>query len=431
MYKLKCNAFDFSTKINNPDEVKQEGEKAFSQFANTLFDLDQLIVLAGSGTSLTFNDTDNSIAPSMWDLWQACKTFAKFQEVLDLVGYSQKANSDFYEDPDGDDENGQPIIRRTSLPEDNIELLLSLVDHHLEFGVLKDEESTLLKTFRTHAIQTVFDKTNFVATDAHLKKTDEKWYAHRSFIHKLARRSNKQTRLKVFTTNYDTAFEKAASDVGFVVIDGFEFNQPYRFNPTWFHYDIVRRTENRNQNGAYLTNVLHLYKLHGSVDWRYANGEVIKASAENINGEKVIIYPSSSKYKASYSTPYLDMISAFTHALQQPKTGVICLGFGFNDEHLNNAITMALRTNSDLHLLVATRSLFPNEGTSSSFNATSKKLLESLIAAGDPRIAMADMTFADFVSRLPARQTQTPQDKLQEALRQAFAQTHVAGAENE
>jgi len=38
----------------------------------------------------------------------------------------------------------------------------------------------------------------------------------------VGRRSAQQQRLKLFTTNYDLAFEHAASNTGFVVIDGRE-----------------------------------------------------------------------------------------------------------------------------------------------------------------------------------------------------------------
>ena len=52
------------------------------------------------------------------------------------------------------------------------------------------------------------------------------WVSHDKFMRAVGRRSAQQQRLKLFTTNYDLAFEHAASNTGFVVIDGFEFLTP-------------------------------------------------------------------------------------------------------------------------------------------------------------------------------------------------------------
>ena len=55
-------------------ELKDDAEKAkyFGSYINKILDVDNLIILAGSGTSLTFNVTGSAvIAPSMWDLWNS------------------------------------------------------------------------------------------------------------------------------------------------------------------------------------------------------------------------------------------------------------------------------------------------------------------------------------------------------------------------
>ena len=108
----------------------------------------------------------------------------------------------------------------------------------------------------------------------------------------------------------------------------------------------------------------------------------------------LFIYPSSTKYQSSYNSPYLDMMSAFLNVLQKPKTALICIGFGFNDDHLNNAITMALRTNPEIMLMVVTLDLFDEN---KSFNSNIRKFLLNLINGNDSRIMLVDSAFSEFV----------------------------------
>ncbi len=95
--------------------------------------------------------------------------------------------------------------------------------------------------------------------------------------------------------------------------------------------------------------------------------------------------------------------------MQKPKTAILCLGFGFNDKHINNAIIMALRTNPELLLMVGTRSLFAEQ---SSFNEDIKKLLMRAVEAGDSRISLIDSDFATFVDKLPERNKPTPEEEI-------------------
>ncbi|MFQ1935875.1 SIR2 family protein, partial [Aeromonas veronii] len=290
----------------------------------------------------------------------------------------------------------------------DIELLLSLCDSYLTLKCLSSADQECVEAFLKAAKVAILEHTNFVdrvATDG--------WTAHNTFVGVLGRRSPKQKRLKLFTTNYDLAFEMAASNTGMIVIDGFEFSNPSRFNPAWFHYDIVNRSQATEKGGAYLPNIVHLYKIHGSVDWVRTSQGVQKRSALNTTeGEPVFIYPSSSKYQSSYDSPYLDMMAAFLDALQKPKTALLCVGFGFNDKHINSAITMALRTNPELMVMAATKDPFSVNG---SFNSAIRSQLMNVIKAGDSRVAIADCTFDVFASLLPNRHKPTPEESLLKA----------------
>lgn len=391
MTEQEKNTVIFKPSEENTDKKGQES--AAKSFLSSLLEMDNLLVLAGSGTSLTFNPDENNnwIAPGMWDLWNECKKINDFDDVKTTVQY------DTVQIQKNDDGSAK----------DNIELLLSLVDHHLLFEK-DDAKESPLQTFKKSAIDSIFNATNFVQKNA--TELEKKWSSHNQFINKLGLRKIKQSRLKIFTTNYDMAFEQAASNEGFVVIDGFDFGQPQRFNPMWYEYDIVRRADRQGQNGSYLESVVHLYKLHGSCDWRRVKNEVVKSATDSAEGDKVIIYPSSNKYKSSYDSPYLDMISSFTQALKQPNTALICVGYGFNDEHLNNAITMALRTNTSMHLLAVSPSMF----TKDVLQHASFKMLHKLITENkSKRVGLLAANFSEFVNLIPAHVHQDPDVLLQ------------------
>lgn len=378
----------------------QKQLEPFLKFVNQMLDAENLIVLAGSGTSLTFNEETKKIAPSMGDLWESCKNLAPFlfSEVLAAVNYEEVAGT--WED--GTQKN-------------DIELLLSLCDAYIPLKNLDENQQTKVTSFLKQAKDKILEETSFV----HNVPTD-KWVTHNNFLRTLGRRSPKQKRLKIFTTNYDLAFEVAASNTGQIIIDGFEFSKPQRFNPSWYNYDIINRSQASEKGGAYLPNVVHLYKLHGSVDWAKTNKGVYKKDSlttEEI--EPVFIYPSSTKYQSSYDSPYLDMMAAFLEAMQKPKTAVLCIGFGFNDKHINNAITMALRTNPELMVMVATKDPFNEKG---SFNSDTRTQFINAINSGDSRIALVDCAFDVFTELLPNRHIPSPEESLLAMFEQVISQ---------
>jgi hypothetical protein len=85
--------------------------------------------------------------------------------------------------------------------------------------------------------------------------------------------------VKLFTTNYDLCIETAGLRLGVVLIDGFSHSAEQRFNRDHFGHDIVRRAASSTK-ADYLDGVFHLYKLHGSVDWRRRADEVVIRSLD-------------------------------------------------------------------------------------------------------------------------------------------------------
>lgn len=95
--------------------------------------------------------------------------------------------------------------------------------------------------------------------------------------------------------------------------------------------------------------MLHLYKLHGSLDWTKEKNKIIQQPNSD---SPLIIYPASEKYESSYEQPYFEMMSRFQQALRKENTLLIVIGFGFQDKHIQNVIIEAVEQNPSFQLLI-------------------------------------------------------------------------------
>jgi hypothetical protein len=239
--------------------------------------------------------------------------------------------------------------------------------------------------------------TNFLAHDHPLP-------VHAEFLRRAARRPQRKSRMKVFTTNYDRCYEEAGRQGRYVVVDGFSHTFPPTFDAIHFTYETVRRMGDTESFDP-IPNCFHLYKLHGSVDWQRhePSGEIMKWTA---GGKPVLIYPRNSKYELAFEQPYLEMIGAFQTAVREPDTGLLVMGFGFNDNHLAEPIMSAIRSNLSMKIVVVSPGLAPwNNGVTNGpgESGINKYLgqLKNLAAAGDARITLLNCGFEHVVPFVP------------------------------
>ena len=219
-----------------PDAENEHGQMHRDRLQRLLAEVllsENLLILAGLGTTLCLNRNGApQVAPTMSDLWStaAGKSGAAFEPLKARVGYSPAPESD------------------------NIEALLSRCQLYQELT-----PDVAVKQFIEDTEALIVAKCRFVndATDLRV---------HEAFLRRVARRSTRQPRTKIFTTNYDLCFETAASRTRFVVVDGFSHTQPQEFDGSYFGFDFVRREQDRDAPD-YIPNVFHLHKMHGSVDW--------------------------------------------------------------------------------------------------------------------------------------------------------------------
>lgn len=314
----------------------------------------------------------------------------------------------------------------------DIETLLSLCKMKLELVTASAAEAEKKETkgpfrkltnFIQKAEKAILSKVDFVSGNTELT-------THKSIIQKLAKRAVEKPRVKLFTTNYDLCLEEAASRLGVILIDGFSHSAEQRFNRDYFHHDLVRRPISGTR-ADYIDGVFHLYKLHGSIDWRRrADSVVIRSrSPDNSVLKPVLIYPRSTKYQEAFETPYLDMFAALQGALREPDTTVIVSGFGFADDHISSPIWSALESNLSLRFIMVDPSYIPPQELDAiepahfiKANISGQKAYQNkimrLVQEGDSRITVMNGRFEDLVDALPTIAGETDRQRLENRLDQ-------------
>jgi hypothetical protein len=328
---------------------------------------ENLLVLCGLGTSLCLKTEDGiKVASTMTDLWNAVKALS----VSEMEKIIKKVN---YQKPDTGD---------------SIESLLSQCQISEAFRPDKE-----VGKFITSAEEVIVEKCRYNTSSLNLS-------THESFLRRVARRSARQPRVKLFTTNYDRSFEIAATNARFTVIDGFSHSLPQEFDGTYFSYDLVRRGK-EGEIPDYVPNVFQLYKLHGSIDWERQGNKVIKKDNPQ---RALIIYPRSNKFETSYEPPFVEMMSAFQLALRAPNTALLVIVSGLNDKHIVEPIISAVNSNINLRLMVISLEL-------ESLDNRAINYMKKLVEKGDSRLYLLEGAFEDVVPFIPdlSAETETEQ----------------------
>jgi len=403
----------YSDATDTNDKTLKGGHERIEEALLAALHSTNLSVLLGSGASFAAHNQTGASAPSMGDLWDSVRADTG-EDVFDRM-VEEVAGKGGKKD---------------------IENLLSLCKMRLELAAARtsgaedneDDNEKLddgLADFVASAEQSILKRVDFVDTDTDLK-------SHKEFLRRLARRSPDKPRVKLFTTNYDRCIEGAADARSIVLIDGFSHSSEQRFNRDHFQHDIVRRSPNGTR-AEYVDGVFHLYKMHGSLDWRRrGDGVVIRRAATQDVLQPVLIYPRSTKYQEAFTSPYLDMFSAWQSALGEPDTTLIVAGFGFADDHISAPIWSALESNLSLRLILCDPCFIPavdlepdllDDESPRHALATNtdglrkyQRRIVELVRQGDSRIIVLNGRFDDFASALPEIIGETDRHRLEARL---------------
>jgi NAD-dependent SIR2 family protein deacetylase len=190
--------------------------------------------------------------------------------------------------------------------------------------------------------------------------------------------------VRVFTTNIDLCVEAAMVRLSqrsrhdrrpdLVLVDGFES----AILPT-FNMGCYTRAPSAPSNRC----AVYYWKLHGSVDWTYAQplakegakeeegfsdqsiivrrienelwGHLAKCGALHAKptGEsrRIVIFPTPAKYSQTYTFPYMDMFEAFRRTLEEVEL-LICVGTSFPDQHIRSAVRSFVERDNTLLFVV-------------------------------------------------------------------------------
>ncbi len=133
----------------------------------------------------------------------------------------------------------------------------------------------------------------------------------------------------IITTNYDRLVEYSIDAAEGKCVSGFSGNYIKSF---------------QNFDSSTTKRVINLFKVHGSIDWfkHKANGNTIATDFSNVTEYcdcyfPMIVTPGNRKYRETHNDPFRTVISEADRAIRK-STSYLCIGYGFNDEHIQPII---------------------------------------------------------------------------------------------
>ncbi len=144
--------------------------------------------------------------------------------------------------------------------------------------------------------------------------------------------------IEIFTFNYDYLFELGLERKRIPYYDGFSGS----FRP-FFNSESV-------EDHSFLPNQTKVWKIHGSLGWHYdpKSDRIIRTPPDE---EDILIYPSILKYQDSKKQPYESLMDRLSNFLKQDDSILFTSGYSWGDEHINDRIISALKTNTTSHVI--------------------------------------------------------------------------------
>lgn len=168
--------------------------------------------------------------------------------------------------------------------------------------------------------------------------------------------------ISVITTNYDTLLELFC-DLAGVPLDtgfsGYRRRKP-RINPlfqTQYNRILVP-----GKNGPEIEHrpclTVRLHKPHGSITWNATKDGPIEVTNDISNAPRAIVVPGPSKYQDALVNTLFDSMRTEMNSAVSKAGAMVCIGFGFNDDHLQGVIKA--RLDALMPMLIITRGFTDN-----------------------------------------------------------------------
>ncbi|MEO8379954.1 MAG: SIR2 family protein [Acidobacteriota bacterium] len=339
----------------DPSEFRNQVEPWLS----SVFQTEHLSVLLGSGFTLGIAAIAGVAAAAMspisreWQFTDDC-TQPQAAELEAAIKAAAKASADHVG-------RGNPNI------EDELRSAMALLSG---LEVLGDTRRTAVEAVINSVLTSFLN--SVLATERALnsafvadsKRGLEAQHALTSFLLSFASRTASRERLNVFTSNYDRLIECGCDLAGLRVVDRFVGVLNPMFRSSRVDVDLHYNPPGIRGEPRYLEGVIRIGKLHGSLDWRFENGDVrrigLRFGATDNHPEipkdpfnTVIIYPNPAKDVETFDFPYAEIFRDFSAALCRPNAALVTYGYGFGDDHINRVIRHMLSLSSTHVVIIA------------------------------------------------------------------------------
>lgn len=376
-----------------------DSDKYLRDYFNTIWQLDNIILLIGAGFSKDLNgplmeDLSINILPNIIkeglnindsNVKIAWKNLWSFDEQI-----YEKLMKDLIDD------EVINIIKSINI-EDSI-TNLQILNKGLELLQL---DVTFLQAAEREIKTKIIEKVKSVVPDPITHGSEYSTYIislqkYSDFFRKIIKsRRPSQPRLKIFTTNYDKVIESICDVNGITCNSGFDGEYIRTFNSNNFELNMALKPN--GQNTLFYQNYLYLYKLHGSIDWQNIEIDGLNTLTQQRQAsESSVIYPCSSKYANSLENPFGDLFRKLGESVSLPQSVIITLGYGFGDTHINDIIGRSLK-NPSVQLIIINPKIRKGNDASAIESRTNNPYLATLInqtgyplnnKSGDPRICI-------------------------------------------
>lgn len=313
--------------MDDPGEESIDWRKKVEPWLTAIFQSEHFSLLTGAGLTTAITSMAGKRSQGM-----ERAEFKLFKDEIKI--WSDHSAVDM--------ERGQANIEddlRTSL-----ELMRGLqIQQSEKATLLKNEIDNKLSEFIKNILETEY---NF---EIDKDKSSEALNYLKSFLISFASRAATRDRLQIFTTNYDRFIEYGCDLAGIFMLDRFIGKVQPIFRTSKIELDYHYNPPGIRGEPRYVEGVTRLTKLHGSIDWRFKDGMIIKAplpfgahqdhpEVPKEASDHLVIYPNSYKGIDTAFYPYAELFRDFASAICRPNSILVTYGYGFGDSHINRII---------------------------------------------------------------------------------------------
>ena len=165
-----------------------------------------------------------------------------------------------------------------------------------------------------------------------------------SLLQQLSRTANQK--IKVVTTNYDRLAEYAIDQAMLSYDNGFDGKYQKTFRGLHASGDAK----------------IELLKVHGSLDWFLTEDHRVVSLPDHVSDSleftPLLVTPGIRKYEHAHNEPFRSIISKADAAFESARS-ILCVGYGFNDNHIHLKLVEKMRQGRT-PILIATKKLTDN-----------------------------------------------------------------------